>query len=190
MTDIQDYYKNLLIIQYHNKPKAKATVEMLADCATGDEILLKLYDAFNVDKARGKQLDLLGEFVGVKRNSLDDNDYRKLILFGATRNNIAPTMKNIDDAIYNTFGDEVTVVNGQNMTITYIFSSDLSNIVQEAIDQNLLPKPLGIEVLTVTKGQLPDLVFGFQRGTIETEAVGFSTKDGLEDGTFLTKSNL
>ena len=190
MTDIQDYYKNLLIIQYHDQPKAKATVEMLTNCATGDEILLQMYDAFDVDTVTGEQLDLIGKFVGVQRNSLSDTDYRNLILFGIAKNNIRPTMKNIDDMIYETFGEEVTVVNGQNMTITYIFPANMSNIVQEAIDQNLLPKPLGIEVLTVTKGQLPDLVFGFQRGTITTEAVGFSTQDGLKDGTFLTKSNL
>lgn len=190
MTDIQDYYKNLLIIQYHDLPKATATIGVVVNCATGDEIQQQLYEAFNIDTAVGVQLDMIGDFVGVKRGSLSDEDYRNLILFGIAKNNIKPTMKNIDDIIYQFFGDSVMAENGQNMSITYILSTSYSNIIQEVYNQNLLPAPLGVDVSTILEVPIPDLVFGFERGKITTGAVGFSTKDQTLDGTFLTKNNL
>lgn len=190
MTDIQEYYKNLLIIQYHDKPKAKATIVLLVNCATGDEIQQQMYEAFDLDVAVGKQLDMIGYFVGVKRNGLSDSDYRALIYFGIAKNNTKPTMKNIDDILYQNFGDSVLAENGMNMSITYILSTTYSNIIQEVYNQHLLPAPLGIDTSVILEVPVPDLVFGFERGKITTGAVGFSTQDAVLDGTFLTKDNL
>jgi hypothetical protein len=60
-----DYYTNLLILQYHNKEKAKKTIGALIE-PLGENIF-DLDDAFDVDSAVGKQLDILGEWVGIPR---------------------------------------------------------------------------------------------------------------------------
>ena len=65
--DIIKYYQNLLIIQYHNKDKAKAEAGMRAKNAAGDFIFLDWYKNFDVDTAVGAQLDLIGKIVGLNR---------------------------------------------------------------------------------------------------------------------------
>lgn len=61
-------YSNLLIVQYHDKPKAAATIKMHAEMLLGDMIIWKLRDlCLNVDKSVGKQLDQIGQWVGVDR---------------------------------------------------------------------------------------------------------------------------
>jgi len=62
-----DYYVNLLIVQYHGKPKARATIEAYVKEVIGDGILFDIRDAFSVDTAVGVQLDVIGKYVGVDR---------------------------------------------------------------------------------------------------------------------------
>ena len=77
ITPILDYYKNLLIIQYHEKPKAQATIEALVRVILADGILLDIDNAFNLDTAVGVQLDTIGKYVGIDRfyNVTDPVDY-------------------------------------------------------------------------------------------------------------------
>ena len=62
-----DYYANLLIIQYRNQPKAKATIQAIVKAFIADNIILNIRDAFNIDTAVGVQLDTLGKYIGVNR---------------------------------------------------------------------------------------------------------------------------
>lgn len=76
VSNIVDYYANLLIIQYHNKPKAKATIELLVRELVASGIVLDINEGYNVDTAIGTQLDILGKYIGVERmyrdNALSD----------------------------------------------------------------------------------------------------------------------
>jgi hypothetical protein len=64
---LQDYYSNLLILQYHNKPKAVATIKALAGLAAYDGLPFAVRDAFDINTASGKQLDVLGKYIGFSR---------------------------------------------------------------------------------------------------------------------------
>lgn len=64
---LEDYYANLLIIQYHDRPKAKATIKLMANLLWANVILQQIRDAFNWQTAIGKQLDIIGEWVGTSR---------------------------------------------------------------------------------------------------------------------------
>ena len=68
--ELIDYYVNLLIIQYHNKPKAKATIADFCSEIIADQIYTTVQNAFDINIAVGKQLDYIGEYVGVRRNIL------------------------------------------------------------------------------------------------------------------------
>ena len=61
-------YSDLLIYQYANKPKAKATIDAyLGEC---DKIIDNLNDLMNqwdIDQARGYSLDIIGRRIGVSR---------------------------------------------------------------------------------------------------------------------------
>lgn len=62
-------YQNLLEAQYFDKPKARATIGMLAKLSTCNMLPWKIRDlCLNVDKSIGKQLDHVGKWVGIDRN--------------------------------------------------------------------------------------------------------------------------
>lgn len=70
LKELQDYYANLLIIQYHNKPKAIALIKNLVKHLFADMVLFKIRDGFNIVNepfAEGAQLDCIGQWVGVNR---------------------------------------------------------------------------------------------------------------------------
>lgn len=68
LADIVNYYVERLPIQFRGLPKARATIAILAKQAIGDDILNQLAAAFDLDTATGKQLDIIGKYVGVSRN--------------------------------------------------------------------------------------------------------------------------
>jgi hypothetical protein len=62
-----DYYTNLLIIQYHDKPKAIATAQLLVGELMIYDTSAAVRDGFNIDTAVGVQLDIIAKYVGVHR---------------------------------------------------------------------------------------------------------------------------
>lgn len=67
LSTIINYYVNLLIIQYHDKPKATATITLLINQIWANMILFQIRDGFNLKSAKGKQLDIIGAWVGLSR---------------------------------------------------------------------------------------------------------------------------
>lgn len=69
-TDIQaliDYYTNLLIIQYNQKTKARAMIAAFAKQLLANGVFFDVRDGYNIDTAVGKQLDVIGKYVGLDR---------------------------------------------------------------------------------------------------------------------------
>lgn len=64
---IKKYYSDLLIVQYRTKPRAIATVRLLAALPNGDGLLDQEIACFDLNTAVGAQLDILGKIVGVQR---------------------------------------------------------------------------------------------------------------------------
>lgn len=60
-------YIDLLILQYANQPKAKATIELIATELLANGIYFDLLEAYNIDTATGKQLDIIGKYIGMDR---------------------------------------------------------------------------------------------------------------------------
>lgn len=67
VTDIIEYYVNLLIIQYNIQPKARATIELFAQTFLASGIYFDVQNGYNIDTAVGAQLDVLGKYEGVDR---------------------------------------------------------------------------------------------------------------------------
>ena len=62
-----EYYQDLLIVQYHDKPKAKAMIKAEMEETLANLLDIQVRDAFDVDTAVGVQLDIIGKWVGVDR---------------------------------------------------------------------------------------------------------------------------
>lgn len=71
MQELIKYFTNLLILQYRNKRKARATIEALTQIAfsndNGEIFPIKVQNAYDLDTATGHQLDILGKYLGKDR---------------------------------------------------------------------------------------------------------------------------
>lgn len=232
---VLDYYANLLILQYRNKPKAIAHIKELIKNATGDFLFYRLYEFFDVDTAVGAQLDIIGKIVGAQREVLGltidkkyfsyesapnphgfnklgnikkdvlfknrrnskesvytllDPDYRSLIKFKIVSNHAKATMGDIDDAIFEVFGNDATVINNKNMTITYMITAANVPGLLAAYKLGYLPRPNGVGVDLILNVPNPNLIFGFRRGNVTYNGVGFSKAGNIKTGTLLNKDNV
>jgi hypothetical protein len=68
-----EYYTNLLIIQYNQLEKAKATIDLHVRTLLSDNIASQVQDGYSLDTAVGVQLDVLGKYIGTDRfyNSIE-----------------------------------------------------------------------------------------------------------------------
>lgn len=65
--DLIAYYRGLLIQQYANKPRARATIEAVVGEVISGQVVQEVFDGFDVDTAVGAQLDILAQLRGIKR---------------------------------------------------------------------------------------------------------------------------
>lgn len=151
--DFGKYLASLLIIQYSGKPKATGTIEALAKMFP-DKLILQVRDAFDLDTATGKALDILAKYIGVSRFyydengeiiKLNDDEFRILMKFKAITNTSNGSHYDIDNALYNFFGTRVRATSDGNMAMTFFVPSDAERVIEAAIQQKALPTPLGVE---------------------------------------------
>ena len=148
---MNEYYSNLLILQYHNKPKAKATIEAVVNLLP-DELIQEVINGFDIETAEGKQLDILGEYIGVDRfytdegeiKTLDDEDYRIILKLKAICNTSNLSHKSLDESLYNFFQNTVRMDSEGNMEMTYFVPKNKTPIIPAAIQKEVLPKPMGV----------------------------------------------
>ena len=174
LKSLLDYYANLLIIQYNGKSKASATIKMVANLILANLVILQIRDGFDWRTAVGKQLDIIGKWVGVTRDykgslywgqtflsygqvltyqslgfveqSLSDNDYRTIIGLKIIKNSINHTAKNIDDAIWEYFNGQVYTT-WQPHQIIYHYPASLTTIIEVCNYKNVLPAPTGVSIV-------------------------------------------
>lgn len=79
--EIKEYYADLLILQYKNKPKARETIKLGVDIYTGDGVFLQLMNILDIDTAEGAQLDIIGKILDCPRNVPGINNQTKYFSF-------------------------------------------------------------------------------------------------------------
>jgi len=67
MDELIAYYVNLLIVQYNGRPKARATIELFTRELLASNIFDQIKNAYDIENAVGKQLDVIGKYVGIDR---------------------------------------------------------------------------------------------------------------------------
>lgn len=66
---LKDYFKNLLIVQYHCSDKNKAFIDALSKLIFAEMLSLQIRNlCLNVEESVGAQLDQVGEWIGVTRD--------------------------------------------------------------------------------------------------------------------------
>lgn len=164
--ELQKYYADLLILQYKTQPKARATIDAIVEQAVADGVLYKVIDGFNIDTAVGKQLDILGKYIGLNRtvkvnigstntNILTDEQYRLLLKLKLISNTNFSSTSQIRSALYQLFPDDIRLFDLRNMTYEYQLSSAFNDLVGVITAEELLPLPMGIGILIDV---VPDLL--------------------------------
>ena len=192
--DVKEYYANLLILQYRGKIKARETVKEGINIYMGDTVLFQLQDILDIDIAEGAQLDIIGKILDCPRIvdwvNLSDDDYRILLKFKAIINVLRGSEAEMDEIYWNVFGGQVILKNNHDLSITYVVSSEIENIVRIALDRGYLRAPIGVGLNYIIEVPEPTKIFGFTVNNLPGNAITFSDKNNLRDGIFLTKDNL
>tara|TARA_Y100001963_G_scaffold17759_1_gene21920 strand:- start:17664 stop:18368 length:705 start_codon:yes stop_codon:yes gene_type:complete len=154
--EIVQLYIDLLIIQYRGKEKARATIDALVRPMLMEGLPIEVQNAFNVEDAIGNQLEIIGKYAGVTRFgvgpfgpiTLNDADFRSLIILAIARNYSESTLKNIQQILFDFFPGTLYVYNFKNMRMGYMVSSAIGslNLVYTFISQGLLPAPMGVQL--------------------------------------------
>ncbi len=186
MIDISTYL-NRITSEHKVQPKfmglVAARLEPLIDLF---ECLEEINKAFDLDTAEGKQLDIIGEYVGVKRllnfqpeyadAVLTDPYYRMLLKAQISLNNWDGSIEGIKKIWGDVFPEyEIQIVDNQDMTmeariigLRQLFESEL---VQHGY---ISPKPMGVRVdYTVVMSIVLDA--GLFLGAVNTHRVGTTT---------------
>lgn len=167
MFNYAEYLSNLLIIQYHNKPKAKATIEAVGKDFPAD-LIFAVRDGFSLEAAIGKQLDVLAKYLGTDRYYIDttghlvalnDDETRILLKLKAIANTSNSSHYDIDTALFNFFGVTVHAESQGGMEMTYFIPAQASRVILAAIQKDVLPRPMGVGIRYVVVQTSP--FFGF-----------------------------
>lgn len=90
LIDLQEYFANLIIIQYRYAPENRTLIKNLVNLIFANNLALKIRDlTVDVEKSIGAQLDVVGKWVGVDRfygDELWDRPYLSYPLYPTIRN--------------------------------------------------------------------------------------------------------
>lgn len=79
--------------------------------------------------------------------SLSDADYRLILKLKILQNNSNHSDKEIDDGIFEIFGDLLIPQDNYNMTMNYIVDPSIEDLINIAYNKGVLPKPMGVEII-------------------------------------------
>lgn len=176
LQELINYYVSLLVLQYNDKPKALGTIEALADVAVMDMLPISVQNAFSIDTAIGVQLDILGKYAGVVRTgrtfesviTLSDSDFRQLIIIAFAKNYAGSSLYDIQVLLNTFFGSDLLVFDFKNMSMGYFFNSSIGsrNLAEMFVLNDLLPKPMGVQLASLIYSNNVDSFFGFDSYSI------------------------
>jgi hypothetical protein len=242
VSDIIDYYVNLLIIQYNNKPKARATIELLARELLANGIYTDVLNGYNVDTAVGVQLDVIGKYVGIDRFyynyeltddffgfadaydiggtsanivgfddafspdkeglyldafdivsnklRLNDDAYRVLIKLRIIQNHSTHDTDSISSSLFQFFGDSIVMTDNYDMTITYFVGDSSNELIQAAIQKEVLPRPAAVGLQVIDGNRFFGFADAFNQDVTGDYVVGFNDAFTFnKDGGFLNAYN-
>jgi hypothetical protein len=167
--ELKEYYANLLILQYLNKPKAMATIKAVVEPVIMDQLPVDVQDAFAIGTAEGVQLDVIGKYVGVSRSgygtsgqpiTLNDDDYTTLIKMVIIKNNSGSSLATIQELLAANFPGQIFISDSTTMSLNYLIRESLgtSDLLELLATGGYLPKPMAVSISIVI---VPDIEFPF-----------------------------
>lgn len=191
---IQKYYEDLLIIQYKTQPKARATIGALVS-QTG--IPSAIINGFDLNTAEGKNLDIIGQYIGLKRivkalvigtntNVLNDDQYRLLLKLKLIKNTNFSSTGQLKAALFALFPTSIRLYDNRDMTYDYQLSSIWSDLVNIIVAEELLPVPMALGYTATVVTDIVSLYGYSDYGGLNDNPNGFSSYSEGFRGRFLS----
>lgn len=154
------YYMKLVTSEYRNSKKFNAYLKKILEilCAT-DTTAEELIEAFNIDLAVGKQLDILGLIIGRGRTVnfqpkagmsavLDDYYYRLILKAKIVWNHWNGTLPQLIESWQMLCPEgKILFFDNQNMSMDVVLIGEFSQMEKELIDNGyIVPKPEGVRI--------------------------------------------
>lgn len=138
-----------------------------------------IINGFDIDTAEGKNLDIIGQYVGLNRvvraligdtntNILNDEQYRLLLKLKLIKNTNFSSTSQLRAALYTLFPTSIRLFDNRDMTYEYQLSAFWSELLNVLVAEELLPVPMA---LGYTASIVPNLL----------ELYGYSDYGGLND---------
>lgn len=166
LNQLQDYYSNLLIVQYNGKPKAQATIKELTRLVWANMVLTQIQDGFDWRSAKGKQLDIIGEWVGVTRSYNGSLFWDNTYFSYPNANNLVPTDNT--DNLQHGYSDYETFNTDTGGVLTY---NNLKYIEQSLNDDDYRTV-IGLKIIqnniNHTAGNIDNAIWQYFNGQIYT----------------------
>lgn len=166
--DLIAYYVNLLIIQYHNKPKAKATIALYTKELIANAILLQIEEAYNLETAVGRQLDVLGKYEDIDRfyNVINLVDFFSIPKYADVDASTSPPQYGFET--YATFDAD----DDFNGTLTYDKVISVSNGLPDNYFRTLIKLRIAQNTVNYSDQAINDTMFNFFGTTVRPEDMG------------------
>jgi hypothetical protein len=121
---------------------------------------------------------------------LEDDEYRILLKLKSFLNISQNDLYSVNEILHTLFGDGIILSDGQNMTIVYYVTTVLSRIITIAYHQELLPRPMGVQIIGLFISEAPALLFRLADTTFDNSAwIGMSSYAGYTNGTIMSYSD-
>lgn len=154
-----------------NSLLASASRVLVTVTETDQTLPIAVQNAFDLSTAVGMQLDIIGKYAGVVRTintpngtlTLDDSDLLSLIRFAVLQNSSGSSLSTIESNMNLFFPGQFLIIDFKTMFMSYILSSSLgsTNLFTFLIQENLIPKPMGVGLNVIIVPTVTDL-FGYR----------------------------
>ena len=151
---------------------ASSVAIFLSPYSTEVVLPVAVLNGFNIITAVGVQLDVIGKYFGISRVgfnfsgpvTLNDADFRAFLGIVVIRNALGSELSTIQTFINTFFKGTLSVFDHQSMRMSYYYNVAVgSNNAEEFfIKLGLLPKPMGVQLSTVTYNVPAAAFFGFR----------------------------
>ena len=165
LENLQDYYSNLLIVQYNGKPRAVQTIKQLVNLIYANMILFQIRDGFDWTTAVGTQLDIIGKWVGVSRN-YNTNPITSKKLSYPEYSRLIPTVTT--NIIQGGYSDYSTFANNDGGQLIY---NDLKSVDNKLSDDDYRVV-IGLKIIYNSinhiAGEIDDAIWQYFSGKVYT----------------------
>lgn len=187
-----DKYLSLITSEHYNKPKFTQWMTAALTKGTGtSEVMTNLPDDFDLDRAVGLQLDVIGQLVGVKRMLnfqpssgsavLDDATYRLVIRAKIAQNQWDGTMAGLETIWKAVLPNDILIAfDNQDMSMTIMVPTLQSELIGELIKHDyIVPRPMGV-LLNYSISEFPFFAYANAEGGYAQGLAGYGEGTWVE----------